>query len=98
MTLFSVVMMFCMCPFQLGETRRGTIYGLGNLQYKNKRPSESVPAALKRDIDIEMWVSGLETLSSPHDQPQAPGDAQPQHLITDNHSAFDRWCNAELGL
>ncbi|KAH0884555.1 hypothetical protein HID58_060651 [Brassica napus] len=81
-----------------GETRRGTIYGLGNLQYKNKRPSESVPAALKRDIDIEMRVSGLETLSSPHNQPQAPGDAQPQHLITDNHSAFDRWGNAELGL
>ncbi|KAH0897489.1 hypothetical protein HID58_047057 [Brassica napus] len=135
------------------EYTRGTIYGLGNLQYKNKRPSESVPAALKRDIDIEMRVSGLESLtqeikfdvhalktdfnegiaritsnaqpsqsqhhspshseaqpqgqaqpeghgqapSPPHDQPQAPGDAQP-HLITDNHSALDRWCNAELGL
>ncbi|KAH0898885.1 hypothetical protein HID58_048453 [Brassica napus] len=140
-----------------GETRRGTIYGLGNLQYKNKRPSESVPTVLKRDIDIEMRVSGLEGLtqeiksdvhalktdfnegtartqstlnmilqllqpqasnsqpsqsqhhypshseaqpeghgqapSPPHDQPQAPGDAQP-HLITDNHSVLDRWCNA----
>ena len=63
MTLFSVVMLFCVCPFQRGETRRGTIYGLGNLQYKNKRPSESVPAALKRDIDIEMRVSGLESLT-----------------------------------
>ncbi|KAF2560768.1 hypothetical protein F2Q70_00015778 [Brassica cretica] len=117
------------------EYTRSTIYGLGNLQYKNKRPSESVPAALKRDIDIEMRISGLESLtqeikfdfhslktdfnegtaritqpqgqaqpeghgqapSPPHDQPQAPGDAQP-HLITDNHSALDRWCNAELGL
>ncbi|KAH0867276.1 LOW QUALITY PROTEIN: hypothetical protein HID58_074298 [Brassica napus] len=41
----------------------GTIYGLGNLQYKNKRPSESVPPALKREISMEMRVSGLETLT-----------------------------------
>ena len=33
----------------------------------------------------------------PHDQPQAPGDAQPQHLITTTNLALDRWCN-ELGL
>ena len=55
-------MLFCVCPFQRGQTCRGTIYGLGNLQYKNKRPSESVPAALNRNIDIEMRVSGVETL------------------------------------
>ncbi|KAH0879113.1 hypothetical protein HID58_066507 [Brassica napus] len=46
-----------------GQTRRGTIYGLGNLQYKNKCPSECVPAALKRGINMEMRVSGLETLT-----------------------------------
>ncbi|XP_033147093.1 uncharacterized protein LOC117133962 isoform X1 [Brassica rapa] len=46
-----------------GQTRRGTIYGLGNLQYKNKCPSESVPASLKRGINMEMRVSGLETLT-----------------------------------
>ncbi|KAH0899515.1 hypothetical protein HID58_049083 [Brassica napus] len=46
-----------------GQTCRGTIYGLGNLQYKNKCPSESVPAALKRGINMEMRVSGLETLT-----------------------------------
>ncbi|XP_022561458.1 uncharacterized protein LOC106366432 [Brassica napus] len=46
-----------------GQTRKGTIYGLGNLQYKNKRPSESVPAALNREINMETQVSGLETLT-----------------------------------
>ncbi|KAH0904339.1 LOW QUALITY PROTEIN: hypothetical protein HID58_043842 [Brassica napus] len=46
-----------------GQTRMGTIYGLGNLQYKNKRPSESVPAALNREINMETRVSGLETLT-----------------------------------
>ncbi|KAH0868030.1 hypothetical protein HID58_075052 [Brassica napus] len=46
-----------------GQTRRGTIYGIGNLQYKNKRPSESVPAALNREINMETRVSVLETLT-----------------------------------
>ncbi|CAH8361346.1 unnamed protein product [Eruca vesicaria subsp. sativa] len=147
-------------PLLHGQTRRGTIYGLGNFQYTNKRPSESVLAALKRDINVEKRVSGLETElhalktdfnegnartqatldmilqllqpqassaqasksqhrspshsaappqgqaqpeghgpapTPPHDQPQAPGDTQPQQLITTNDSNLDRWCN-ELGL
>ncbi|KAJ0234699.1 hypothetical protein HA466_0271700 [Hirschfeldia incana] len=46
-----------------GQTSRGTIYGLGNLQYQNKGPSESVPAALKRNNDMEMRVSGLESIT-----------------------------------
>ncbi|KAG5384638.1 hypothetical protein IGI04_036108 [Brassica rapa subsp. trilocularis] len=46
-----------------GQTRMVTIYGLSNLQYKNKHPSGSVPAALKQNIDMEMRVSGLETLT-----------------------------------
>ena len=52
-----------MCPFQRGQTRMVTIYGLSNLQYKNKHPFGSVPAALKQNIDMEMRVSGLETLT-----------------------------------
>ncbi|KAL0796140.1 hypothetical protein Bca101_067517 [Brassica carinata] len=43
-----------------GKTRKGTIYGLGSVQLKNKHPSESVPAALNRNLDLEMRVCGLE--------------------------------------
>ena len=56
-------MLSCVCIFQREQTRMGTIYGLGNLQYKNKRPSESVPAALNREINMETRISGLETLT-----------------------------------
>lgn len=120
-----------------------------------KCPSKSVPASIKRNLNMEMQVRGLETLtqeirsevhafktdfsegnaktqstlntilkllqpqasnplastaqptqseaqgqapSQAQDQTQAPGDPQPPHLITNNHSKLDRRCNAELGL
>ncbi|KAF2537817.1 hypothetical protein F2Q68_00020591 [Brassica cretica] len=47
----------------LRQTRKGTIYGLGSVQFKNICPSELVPATLKRSLDMEMRVCGLETLT-----------------------------------
>ena len=52
-----------LCPFQRGKTRKGTIYGLGSVQFNNKHPSESVPASLNRNIGLETRVCGLETIS-----------------------------------
>ncbi|CAH8320286.1 unnamed protein product [Eruca vesicaria subsp. sativa] len=46
-----------------GQARKGTIYGLGNVQYKNIEPSESVPASLKRSLGMEMRVCDVETLA-----------------------------------
>ncbi|WZZ14431.1 hypothetical protein YC2023_107520 [Brassica napus] len=45
----------------LVQTRKRTIYGLGSVQFKKRCPSESVPATLKRSLDMEMRVCGLET-------------------------------------
>ncbi|KAF2531575.1 hypothetical protein F2Q70_00029353 [Brassica cretica] len=50
-----------------GQTRMGTIYGLGNLQFKNKRPSESVPAALHTARSIQSkWLRkhGIATVEA----------------------------------
>ncbi|WZY93085.1 hypothetical protein YC2023_065414 [Brassica napus] len=46
-----------------GKTRKGTIYGLGSVQFNNKHPSESVPASLNRNIGLETRVCGLETIT-----------------------------------
>ncbi|KAH0858440.1 hypothetical protein HID58_086701, partial [Brassica napus] len=46
-----------------GKTRKGTIYGLGSVQFNNKHPSESVPASLNRNIGLETMVCGLETIT-----------------------------------
>ncbi|XP_048595859.1 uncharacterized protein LOC106433696 isoform X4 [Brassica napus] len=46
-----------------GKTRKGTIYGLGSVQFNNKHPSESVPASLNRNIGLETRVCGLETVT-----------------------------------
>ncbi|KAF2551577.1 hypothetical protein F2Q68_00033726 [Brassica cretica] len=68
-----------------GQTRRGTIYGLGNLQYKNKRPSKSVPAALNREINMETRVSGQETLTQ--ESASAAQASQSQHHSPSHSSA-----------
>ncbi|WZZ03148.1 hypothetical protein YC2023_089069 [Brassica napus] len=46
-----------------GKTRKGTIYGLGCVQFNNKHPSESVPASLNRNISLETRVCSLETIT-----------------------------------
>uniref|UniRef100_A0A0D3APF5 Uncharacterized protein n=1 Tax=Brassica oleracea var. oleracea TaxID=109376 RepID=A0A0D3APF5_BRAOL len=72
-----------------------------NSQASNAQPSQSQhhsPSHSEAQPQGQAQPEGHgQAPSPPHDQPQAPGDAQP-HLITDNHSALDRWCNAELGL
>ncbi|KAL0796456.1 hypothetical protein Bca101_067833 [Brassica carinata] len=56
-------MLSCLCPFQRGTIRKGTVYGLGSVQFIDKHPSESVPAALNRNLDMEMRICGLENIT-----------------------------------
>ncbi|XP_024009780.1 uncharacterized protein LOC112085048 isoform X2 [Eutrema salsugineum] len=44
-----------------GLTTRGRIYGIGSVQDRDITPSEPVPASLKRNLDTEIRISGLET-------------------------------------
>ncbi|CAG7862827.1 unnamed protein product [Brassica rapa] len=43
-----------------GKTKKGTIYGLGNVQYKNSSASVSIPVSLKRNLVSDMRMSGFE--------------------------------------
>uniref|UniRef100_A0A0D3CIY8 Transposase Tnp1/En/Spm-like domain-containing protein n=1 Tax=Brassica oleracea var. oleracea TaxID=109376 RepID=A0A0D3CIY8_BRAOL len=47
-----------------GNTKKGTIYGLGSAQYKNISPSVPIPVSLKRNLDVDMRMSGFETTIS----------------------------------
>ncbi|KAG5407928.1 hypothetical protein IGI04_014047 [Brassica rapa subsp. trilocularis] len=47
-----------------GKTKKGTIYGLGSVQYKNSSPSVPIPVSLKRNLDVDMRMSGFETTVS----------------------------------
>ncbi|KAL0728093.1 hypothetical protein Bca4012_024186 [Brassica carinata] len=47
-----------------GLTKKGTIYGLGSIQYKNASPAVPVHVSLKRNLDVEMRLSGFETTIS----------------------------------
>ncbi|KAG5395959.1 hypothetical protein IGI04_017773 [Brassica rapa subsp. trilocularis] len=47
-----------------GKTKKGTIYGLGSAQYKNSSPSVPIPVSLKRNLDVDMRMSGFETTIS----------------------------------
>ncbi|KAH0936323.1 hypothetical protein HID58_013440 [Brassica napus] len=47
-----------------GKTKKGTIYGLGSVQYKNSSPSVPIPVSLKRNLDVDMRMSGFETTIS----------------------------------
>ncbi|KAF8088104.1 hypothetical protein N665_0553s0005 [Sinapis alba] len=47
-----------------GQTRNGTICGLGNVQFKHSIPKEPVPVTLKRSLDLEMRVCGLENVTA----------------------------------
>ena len=53
-------------PFllQRGKTKKGTIYGLGSVQYKNNSASVPIPVSLKRNLDVDMRMSGFETTIS----------------------------------
>ncbi|KAG2288621.1 hypothetical protein Bca52824_048225 [Brassica carinata] len=48
-------------------TRKGTIYGLGSVQFNNKHPSKSVPASLNRNIGLRrgfvVWRPSLRKSS-----------------------------------
>ncbi|KAJ4892470.1 Uncharacterized protein Rs2_32218 [Raphanus sativus] len=47
-----------------GTTKKGTVYGLGSVQYKNSSPSVPIPVSLKRNLDVDMRMSGFETTIS----------------------------------
>ncbi|KAH0939106.1 LOW QUALITY PROTEIN: hypothetical protein HID58_006567, partial [Brassica napus] len=47
-----------------GKTKKGTIYGLGSVQYKNSSPSVPIPVSLQRNLDVDMRMSGFETTIS----------------------------------
>ncbi|KAL0834672.1 hypothetical protein Bca101_086561 [Brassica carinata] len=47
-----------------GKTNKGTIYGLGSVQYKNSSPSVPIPVSLQRNLDVDMRMSGFETTIS----------------------------------
>ncbi|KAH0939960.1 hypothetical protein HID58_007421 [Brassica napus] len=47
-----------------GKTKKGTIYGLDSAQYKNSSPSVPIPVSLKRNLDVDMRMSGFETTIS----------------------------------
>ena len=49
---------------QRGKTKKGTIYGLGSVQYKNSSPSVPIPVSLQRNLDVDMRMSGFETTIS----------------------------------
>ncbi|KAL0725814.1 hypothetical protein Bca4012_040413 [Brassica carinata] len=140
-----------------GQTKKGTIYGLGSVQYKNACPSMPIPVSLQRNLDQEKRMTSFETTISEikedinafktemregmsafktemregmsgnsatlniilqtlqsqastrtasteqpfqpqaQSQPQGQPQAQP-HLMTNNQSELDRWCEKELGL
>ncbi|CAH8381762.1 unnamed protein product [Eruca vesicaria subsp. sativa] len=44
-----------------GLTHKGTIYGLGSVQYKNDTSSVPVQVTLQRNLDMEMRLCGVET-------------------------------------
>ncbi|KAL0886521.1 hypothetical protein Bca101_010504 [Brassica carinata] len=50
--------------FIRGLSKKGTIYGLGSIQYKNASPAVPVHVSLKRNLDVEMRLSGFETTIS----------------------------------
>ncbi|CAE5974672.1 unnamed protein product [Arabidopsis arenosa] len=43
-----------------GKSKRGYIYGLGSVQYREINPSEKVAVAMSRNLDNEMRIYGLE--------------------------------------
>ncbi|XP_010451618.1 PREDICTED: uncharacterized protein LOC104733767 [Camelina sativa] len=43
-----------------GKSSKGRIYGIGSVQYRDFDPSETVPASLQRNLDIDLRISGLE--------------------------------------
>ncbi|KAG5383924.1 hypothetical protein IGI04_035394 [Brassica rapa subsp. trilocularis] len=67
---------------KLVQTRKGTIYGLGSVQFKKRCPSESVPATLKRSLDMEMRPQAsnppASTAQPTQAQRQSQSQAQPQ--------------------
>ncbi|XP_056853902.1 uncharacterized protein LOC130503245 [Raphanus sativus] len=44
-----------------GQTKKGTVYGLGSVQYKNSCPSVPIPVSLQRNLDVDMRITGFET-------------------------------------
>lgn len=41
-------------------TSKGRIYGIGSVQFRDNEPPQSVPASLKRSLDMDLRVSGIE--------------------------------------
>ncbi|KAH0895074.1 hypothetical protein HID58_057503 [Brassica napus] len=51
-----------------GQTRKGeTFYGLGSVQFRTTTTSQFVPALLKRSLDMEMRMCGIETTTDESD-------------------------------
>ncbi|KAL0899608.1 hypothetical protein Bca101_083569 [Brassica carinata] len=47
-----------------GQTKKGTVYGLDSVQYKNTSPSMPIPVSLQRYLNIEMRMNGFDTTIS----------------------------------
>ncbi|KAL0730082.1 hypothetical protein Bca4012_026175 [Brassica carinata] len=41
-------------------TSKGRIYGIGSVKFRDYEPPQSVPASLKRSLDMDLRVSGIE--------------------------------------
>ena len=59
-----VIMIIFPFLLQRGKTKKGTIYGLGSVQYKNSSASVLIRVSLKRNLDVDMRMSGFETTIS----------------------------------
>ncbi|CAN7045807.1 unnamed protein product [Brassica rapa subsp. trilocularis] len=46
---------------KLAKTSKGSVYGIGSVQFRDYEPPQSVPASLKRSLDMDLRVSGIET-------------------------------------
>lgn len=71
---FICLLCFCLCHFsilcsshliivsifQRAMTSKGRIYGIGSVQFRDNEPPQSVPASLKRSLDMDLRVSGIE--------------------------------------
>ena len=51
-------------PFAERKDKEVTIYGLGSVQYKNSSASVLIHVSLKRNLDVDMRMSGFETTIS----------------------------------
>ena len=50
----------CFFVSQRGHNKKGYIYGLGSVQYRDINPSQKVATTMSHNLDNEMRMNGLE--------------------------------------